>query len=247
MFYKYYDELTWEEVEKLDKEKCCVLLPLSSIEQHGKHLPVGTDDYILRMCMEQLEEKDNPSDITFLCLPILGIGTSVEHMTFPGTISFSATTYFAIINDIVTALAKHGFKKMVTVNGHGGNTSLLAGFSQEMNLKHHVVVYNLEIPAIYNNCNCVESLKDIYVPVDIHAGDMETSMMLYKEKELVHMEKAVNVDVEFEPYFSGWLTRDFSETGTLGRPLLATEEKGKLLLDYITDTMAKILVKIGKK
>ena len=49
MFYKYYDELTWEEVEKLDKEKCCVLLPLSSIEQHGKHLPVGTDDYILRM------------------------------------------------------------------------------------------------------------------------------------------------------------------------------------------------------
>ena len=58
MFYKYYDELTWEEVEKLDKEKCCVLLPLSSIEQHGKHLPVGTDDYILRMCMEQLEEKD---------------------------------------------------------------------------------------------------------------------------------------------------------------------------------------------
>ena len=110
MFYKYYDELTWEEVEKLDKEKCCVLLPLSSIEQHGKHLPVGTDDYILRMCMEQLEEKENPSDITFLCLPIFGIGTSDEHMTFPGTISFSATTYFAIINDIVTALAKHGFK-----------------------------------------------------------------------------------------------------------------------------------------
>lgn len=245
MFYQNYQELTWEEIEKLEKENCCILLPVSSIEQHGRHLPVGTDDYILQMCMEELLQRENTTETKFLCLPKISIGQSAEHMTFPGTLSFSVRTYQAVIHDIVASVAKNGFKKLVFVNGHGGNTTLLSGFSQELNLKYEIEIYNLEIPAIYGNCNEAEGLTDVEVACEIHAGDIETSMLLCRCPELVHMEYAKDVPIYIEPYYNSWVTRRLSPYGTMGKPERASAQKGELMISYIAEHMADLLEKIA--
>lgn len=244
MFYQNYEELTWEEIEQINKDSCYLLLPLAAIEQHGKHLPIGTDDYILNMCMEELNLRENKTGVKFLCLPKISVGQSAEHMTFPGTLSFSVTTYQAMVHDIVASVAKHGFKKVIFVNGHGGNTTLLAGFSQELNLKYDVVIYNLELPAIYNTCDCVPELSDVDVPCDVHAGDIETSLLLNRCKKLVHTDRICDVPIYLDSFYNSWITRKISLTGTIGRPSKATEQRGKLILDYMTDQMVVQLEKM---
>lgn len=245
MFYQNYAELTWEEIEKIDKKKSCIILPVASIEQHGKHLPVGTDDYILQMCMDRLKEMDNETGMTFYVIPKISIGKSAEHMNFPGTISFSVTTYYAILNDIVESISKHGFEKLIIVNGHGGNTALLNGFSQELNLRYGMEIYNLELPAIYNTCDCLNELDNMDIACDVHAGDIETSLMQSEYSQYVHMEKAVDEPIYLESYYNSWLTDKISKSGTIGKPIHGSKYRGELILNYMTEKMVEIISKIA--
>ncbi len=244
MFYRNYVELTWEEIKAVDKEKCYLILPVSSIEQHGRHLPVGTDDFILQMCMEELEKKENNTGMEFLCLPALKVGTSCEHMNFPGTVTFSVTTYFSVIHDIAASVAKHGFRKMIIVNGHGGNTALLSGFSQELNLKYNLEIYNLELPALYATCDEVPELSDMDAACEIHAGDIEVSLLLYKYPQVIHMEKAEDVPLYIESFYNSWVVDRLSPGGTMGKPLNASAERGRLILDYMMGKMMEVIDKI---
>lgn len=244
MFYRNYMELTWEEIKAVDKENCYLIFPVSSIEQHGRHLPVGTDDFILKMCMEELRKKKNNTGMEFLCLPDLKVGTSCEHMNFPGTVTFSVTTYFSVIHDIVASVAKHSFNKMIIVNGHGGNTALLSGFSQELNLKYDLEIYNLELPALYASCNEAPELSDIDTACEIHAGDIEASLLLYKYPQVVHMEKAENMPLYIESFYNSWVVDRLSLGGTMGKPLNASADRGRLILDYMMEKMMEVINKI---
>lgn len=240
MFFRNYRDLTWEEIDKTDKSRSCIVLPVAAIEQHGKHMPIGTDDFVLEMCMEGLNKRNNETGMDFYKLPELSIGSSFEHMNFPGTITFATTTYFNILNDIVSSLSHSGFHKLVIVNGHGGNTALLSGFSQELNQKYDMEIYNLDLPAIYNRSNEIPELKDLDVACDVHAGDIETSLLLYGKSNLVHMERAENYPIYFKDFYFSWLTNKVSHDGQIGKPLNASSKRGELILGFMIDEMEKI-------
>ena len=124
---KRWENLTRDEIAALDKDRTIVMLPTSATEQHGPHLPVGTDAIILSTLIDRIiaqrDEAFPKGNLIFA--PQLPIGKSNEHMGFAGTITFSAQTYYALLHDIAKSIAASGFKKLVLFNSHGGNTDML--------------------------------------------------------------------------------------------------------------------------
>ncbi|HJJ42086.1 MAG TPA: creatininase family protein, partial [Methanocorpusculum sp.] len=108
---KNYSGYSWKQIEQIEnKEDCILILPISSLEQHGIQLPLGTDDIILQKILDALI--DNPSVIgDYLLLPALHYGLSPEHMDFSGTITLSPKTLISVIEDIIQSIKKHGFNK----------------------------------------------------------------------------------------------------------------------------------------
>ena len=121
-----------------------VVWPVAALEQHGPHLPLGTDalvlDAIIAGCREGLGK-----DFNGLFLPTLSYGKSPEHMNFAGTVSLRAETLLAMAVDVVSSLARHGFKDFVFFNGHGGNAALLQSYAFDLRDRFDVRVYNLDL------------------------------------------------------------------------------------------------------
>jgi len=223
-------ELTWPEAEQRFKEVDVALLPVGAIEQHGPHLPLDTDtfdaDYLAKRVAEACS---NPKP---LVLPVIPYGVSYHHDEFKGTISISNDTLSHLIYEIGLNAARNGIKKLVIINGHGGNSPALNFAAQMINKDAHIFV-------------CVDTGEtsdiDIYeiteTPNDVHAGEIETSTTLAVRPHLVKMEKAS----KFVPQFSSrylnftskrgvlWYayTEKISKSGVMGDPTIATAEKGR--------------------
>ena len=128
--FKRLSELPWSDIEVLDRKHLAYVLPIGSTEQHGRHLPVGTDDLILQTSLDGLEKHLDMRN-TFLRLPALHYGNSFEHLDFAGTMTLRTTTILAVIEDLLFCMKKHGVKYLVIVNSHGGNAPILHAQSQE--------------------------------------------------------------------------------------------------------------------
>ena len=130
-----WENLSRDQLSALDKDNTIVLLPMSATEQHGPHLPVGTDSIILSTLMDKaIAAADSYTGGNVIFAPQLHIGKSNEHMDFCGTLTFSAQTYYALLHDIAGCIAKHGFKKLVLFNSHGGNTDMANLLSRDLRI-----------------------------------------------------------------------------------------------------------------
>ncbi len=179
----YLPHMTWCEVEDALKRTDMVIVPVGAIEQHGKHLPLGTDIYYAVEVAKMIAQE---TDV--LVAPVILAGLSAHHKEFPGTLSLSPKTYEAVLYETALCLINQGFKKIMIYNGHGGNT---------VSISHVVERINHNTPAIAVFLNDIK-MPEIQIPeleglkYDWHAGVAETSEMLYLTHGLVDMEKAEN-------------------------------------------------------
>ena len=240
---KKWENLTRDEIAALDKDKSIVLLPTSATEQHGAHLPVGTDAIILSTLVDKMVNECEFEEGNLIFAPQLNVGKSNEHMGFAGTITFGTQTYYSLLHDIAAAISASGFKKLVLFNSHGGNTDMLNMISRDLriDLGLDVFVFDWWFTPFWN-----DGLKDLQQSGKygvFHACELETSLMLAARPETVHMELAVDEEpadcfkgekyvTVFGPINAGWKTKDVTNSGVIGAPTFATAEKGHKLFDY---------------
>lgn len=225
-----WGEMTWQDAEQRLQEVDIALLPVGSIEQHGPHLPLDTDAFDAEYLAKRIAEMcSHPKP---LVLPLISYGVSYEHDEFKGTVSISNDTLSYLIYDIGLSVAKNGIKKLVIINGHGGNNPTLNYAAQMITRDAKIFV-------------CVDTGEtsdvDIYqiteTPNDVHAGEIETSTSLATRPHLVKMEKAEKLIPKFSSRYLNFTskryvswyayTKKISENGVLGDPTRASVEKGE--------------------
>ncbi len=243
---RYLNELAWPDVAALNPATTYYLLPISALEQHGRHLPLGTDDYILHSALQCLQ-RDTNAESTILALPAVHYGNSHEHIQFAGTVSFSCATIVAIVEDVLASMRRGGFDKLILLNAHGGNTALLDAYAQEWEAKFGARVYNMSLWAspFFSDA---QSLIETPLQHEVHAGEIETSLLLQACPQFVKRdEMGPNADcpLTLKPFYSGWSSASLSPgNGAIGVPSKATAEKGATLHEYIAKRVLAMLDEI---
>jgi creatinine amidohydrolase len=236
--------LVEEAVAKEPKLK--VILPVGSLEQHGPHLPLSTDSLIA----EHVAVRVSSQFPSILC-PTLSIGYSLEHAGFPGTLSFTLKTFSSMIEEIAGGLFDSGLRTLIIINGHGGNRAMLDSLITSIAHAHtELKLYSFTILDVARER--FRELRKSPRKMIGHADEMETSMMLAIRPDLVQMSNAVIEEPSFPSAISmesedlakvtyGWKTKEVTRSGVIGNPTLATPETGRLLLDYVVQTISLIL------
>jgi creatinine amidohydrolase len=228
-------ELTTKDFEGLDPEKTIAILPVAATEQHGPHLPVMTDTAIADGMLALLKDR-MPHDLSVLVLPIQSIGKSNEHLLSPGTLSLSAETLLRVLVETGEGVHRAGLRKLVLANSHGGNASVLATAAREL----RVALGMLVVATHWRWFGLPDNMYDaVEARHGIHAGDIETSLMLSFRRDLVRMDKtkdfvssAIGMEKEFKQlspagtHGFGWIAQDLNSDGAVGNAALASADKG---------------------
>ena len=252
--YRLLTETKSNEVAAMDKKNTIVVLPVAAHEQHGKHLPIGTDTIILEGVLEAFS-KVVPEDMDVLVLPAVMVGKSNEHMGFSGTLTLSMNTLASVVRDIAKSVAHHGFEKLVLFNSHGGNTDVLNACARDLRddfgLRPFVIDW-------WFTDFWADILKEIQEsPRDgvFHACELETSLVMALRPELVDESQVVatfppeqmrrnKYVTVFGPVNMGWVTKDITATGVIGDATKGTPEKGRKLLDFAAAKLVEVFREI---
>jgi len=235
--------------------------PVGAIEQHGPHLPLSTDLLIAEtLCERVVAERGEELDLWLL--PPLAYSKSDEHAWSAGTVWLSATTMLAVLDDLGRSVAGLPTKRLAFVNGHGGNSALLAVANRELRRHHGLLTFLLhprQPPATTPAARADDDADDTAAPdelgMGIHGGRDETSMVLHLRPDLVDLSRAVRAvpeemadrehvrfggDVQF-----GWCSDDLSTTGAVGDPTLADADLGRRLVDGAVASLGDALAEVG--
>lgn len=181
-------EMTWPDVREYLKTNDMVIIPLGSTEQHGPHLPLGTDYY------EALEVSKKISRRTGVVVaPVLLAGYSVYHSGFPGTLSLQPETMEQVLFETAEMLMKYGFRRFMFFNYHGGNEVVESKVMHRINHTTEAIAVNIGIGAPF------QKEDEPAAPFDYHAGIGETSIMLYLKPRLVRMERCQKPTITLSP------------------------------------------------
>ncbi|MBD0382657.1 creatininase family protein [Paenibacillus sedimenti] len=246
----FFPRLSKVEVAQLPKEDALIVLPVGAIEQHGPHMPVFTDTLISEAMLTEAFEH-LPEDANIWLLPAIPYGKSTEHLGHPGTISLSATTLMAVVMDIAKSLKKSSFEKLVLVNTHGGNADLLSMMAREIRIETGMSVFRLDPGGLGSADEWITPQEKQY---GIHAGDMETSVVMSAMPHWVDMKQA---PTEFPNYPDSrylqlrtrgfaWVMNDLSDSGISGDAAQASVEKGQAMLDKYGKDIAEALLEFSK-
>lgn len=233
------------EFANLDPMKTIAILPTCAIEQHGPHLPVGTDTLIAEGMLARLREKC-PDDLDIRILPAQAVGKSTEHLWAAGTLTLDAPTALAAWTQIGLSVARAGVKKIVVVNSHGGNLDLVSILTRELRVQAGM----LAVKCQWMGFGAPEGVfSERQEKFGIHGGDDETSVMLAFNPDLVDMTKAENFVSSAEnslisptgPVSYGWISSDLHPSGTVGDAAESSAEKGHAIVDHQIDAMINLL------
>jgi creatinine amidohydrolase len=233
----------------IDPLRTIAILPTAAVEQHGPHLPVGTDTIINTHLCRLLAERA-PADLDLRILPVMAVGKSNEHLWAPGTLTLSAATALAAWTEIGLSVARAGVRKIVILNSHGGNTDLISILARELRVQAGMLAVRLGWgamgmpPGLYS---------DQETRFGIHGGDMETSLLLYFRPDTVDMSAARNFRSSAEtalippigPVAQAWISSDLNPAGVVGEAHLATAEKGQITADHIIADVINLLRKVA--
>lgn len=221
-------ELTWPQVEALSKDTP-VVFPVAALEQHGHHLPVFTDSLLLGELVRRIEPQ---LGARALFAPLQWLGNSAHHLDFPGTLTAGPRTYLDLLNDVAENAIRHGFRRIVFLNGHGGNDVPGRQALFEVRQRHRERADLLLLFATYWNLAPAPTVAGMRQTHMGHACEWETSMILRLAPHLVREHTAaaaVSQGDTFVDGFRAWTTKDRTGPGHIGEPAIATAEKGEAL------------------
>jgi creatinine amidohydrolase len=231
------DQLRAPQLEHLISERSIFVQPLGAIEQHGPHLPFNTDLLIAERVAQTAVERVG-AELDVWLLPALAYTKSNEHAWSSGTIWLSASTMLSVLDDIGRCVALTPARRLVFMNGHGGNSALVGVANRELRLAHGLMTF-LAHPGVPPDQGGASPADES--GMGIHGGTDETSIMLHLAPELVDMSLATrnvpkmlaaNRHVRFGGSVGfGWLSNDFGPDGHIGDPTTATRERGAELFD----------------
>ncbi len=246
----YWQDLKTTDFDAMDRETTVVLLPVSAIEQHGPHLPLGTDWFINEAILQRaIDHISVPARV--LILPSQAVGHSGEHIAFAGTLSHEAETLIAAWTEIGADVARTGLRKLVIFNSHGGQSHVVDIVAGRLRRAHGMLVIRTNSfrlgppPGLFDEWEAAHG---------IHGGAIETSMMLHLRPELVEMEKAAR----FVPYSEhmerqmaivradrpvgfGWQSEDLHAAGAAGDAAAADAEKGRIAIHDMAKKLALVI------
>ena len=250
---RHWIDLRWPEFRTLPPETVA-LLPVASVEQHGPHLPVSVDTTINRGVVARTLSKC-PADLPVLVLPTQCIGNAVEHLRYPGTLTTTPETLLTLVTDIGDSVARAGVKRLVVLNSHGGNVSVLDIACRRIRIRNDI----LAVSCMWARMGKPEALKD---PTEgrfgIHAGRDETSVMLALDAANVDMAQARDFRSNWQGLENGfpalapdrgaplaWQAQDLNLAGAVGDAAAATAEIGEQLLDFAADRIVEMLKQVA--
>ncbi|RLF20531.1 MAG: creatininase family protein [Thermoprotei archaeon] len=224
-------EMTWVMAREYFKKCDVALLPVGSTEQHGPQNPLGTDHLVAYAIAKEVAKR-----CSVICLPPIPFGVSEHHKHFPGTIFISPSAFREYTMDVIKSLSYHGAKKIVVVNGHGGNLYSLIEVANRCRRDRiaFIVIFQWW-----------ESVRDMFPPDEMgHAGAIETSLNLFLHDHLVRMDQVVDEPVPQMRKIGFYFpidTRDLTSSGVMGKATTASKEKGEKAYTVAVDTLCKLV------
>jgi creatinine amidohydrolase len=236
---RYFVDLTQPEIAAQFKKNPLVLLPTGSIEQHGPHLPTGTDTLAANVIAHAVAER-----IDGLVLPSTPLGVTPMHMPFEGTITLTPDTFMRVITETCASTARHGAKYLLVLNWHEGNIPSLAIAAEALHREHGMTVLTVQA------CYVAEELYGGTCNGLTHGGEIEALAVLAHRHDLVHLERIENSSDHqhghkmdrlrrtraYQPVLTD--IRSIAPTGWFGSPQHATAEKGERMITDIADAIA---------
>ncbi|WP_102107061.1 creatininase family protein [Oceaniglobus roseus] len=241
-------EYRMPEFDSVDPMETIAILPTAAIEQHGPHLPVGTDTLIAEGMLAALRDAC-PGHLDLRILPVQAVGKSNEHLWAKGTLTLSAPTALAVWTEIGLSVARAGVRKIVIVNSHGGNLDLVSILSRELRVEAGM----LAVKCQWSGFGTPEGMySEDEKAFGIHGGDVETSLMLAFHPGTVDMARAADnrssavtsAIPPIGPVSYGWIATDLNPVGTVGDASRATAEKGRATCAHQVAGMIDLLERV---
>jgi creatinine amidohydrolase len=255
---RFWADLTTRDFAGLDPAATVAVLPLGATEQHGPHLPLSVDqtlvDGVVAACIPEL-----PATTPVLFLPTQPIGYSPEHSSFAGTLTLSAPTLIAAWTEIGESVARAGVKKLLLFNTHGGQVSLMDIVARELRGRARLIVYSCN----WWNLPLGDAVTGLFSPQEhrfgVHAGEIETSMMLALREPFVKMGLAQDFRSASQDRAAGypilgngstaklgWHMQDYNPQGAAGNAAAASADKGRQVLDAAGRQLALLLQELSR-
>ena len=233
------------------------VLPVAAIEQHGPHLPVSVDTSLVNGVI-QAALPHLPESLPVLFMPTQQVGKSNEHIRFPGTLTLSAQTLISVWMELGACVARAGIKKLVLFNSHGGQISVMDIVARDLRTAHDLIVFSSN----WFTLPLGDEVMNLFAPAEhrfgIHAGDMETSMMLALREKYVDMQHAQHFETQAQeraksyPILGngtsaklGWQMQDYNPYGAAGDASIATAAKGHAVINAAGLQLARMLQEIS--
>ena len=259
---RQWSDLVTTDFASLDLGRAIAVLPLGATEQHGPHLPLSVDANLAHS-MVQAATPHLPADLPALFLPVQRIGSSPEHAAFAGTISLKADTVMRLWTDIAESVSASGVNKLVLFNTHGGNVGLMDVVGRELRTRLGMLVYSVSWFNLPLHGPDGEDILARFSPEEprfgVHAGQMETAMMLALKPRLVRQSKMQVFESSSQARAAAhsilgngksaklaWAAQDLNPEGAAGNAAAANVDDGMALLDAAGRALADLLKEIDR-
>lgn len=224
---------------KVDK----VIFGVGAFENHGYHMPFGTDALISNIISEKLAERVDG----LMVLPPINYGLSEHYNKFPFTVSLTPETITNVIKEVLSEIVRNGITKIIIMNGHDGNIAPIELAARSVKVQYpHVTIVSLNDWWVAAGKMVPEGTFDVWNGLG-HAGEGETSMGLALFEELIQMEHAKGVVPQLPDFLDiKWRFEELTNTGASGDPSVATKEKGKLMEEAVLQVMENFIGEMDK-
>jgi creatinine amidohydrolase len=238
-------DLTWPQIAAL-APNTPVVFPVAAIEQHGHHLPVATDSMLLAEVVRRVHALMRNESVLFA--PLQWLGNSDHHLNFAGTLSAQPSAYIELLKRMIDVAVQHGFRRIVFLNGHGGNDipGRQAVFEARQRYRERSDLLLL-FTTYWDHAQPWLTRDDLVQRYMGHACEWETSMIQAIHPELagpIEGLEDVPAGYQFEPAYRGWITDDRSKAGHIGCPQYATPEKGEHMFTVYSAGVADFLRRV---
>ena len=250
-----WTDIHWPQFDRADPAQWIAVLPLAATEQHGPHLPIGTDIMIANAYLARAREL-LPDQLPATFLPLQPVGISTEHIAYPGTLTLPTDIALQTWNALGEGVARAGIRKLVMVTSHGGNSAAMTLVAQDLRARHGLLV-------VTTGWNRLSAPEHLFYPEElrhgIHGGAIETSIMLACYPQHVRTDKiadfrsaGIAMDTDYRwlsahrPAPFAWQAEDLHPSGAIGDATQASAEMGQRLLDQGARAFCELLADVDK-